>query len=250
MSNWMLRGLIFGAAMVVVRLFQGTLISVWQTQAAIISIVLLVLFLAGVVIWGLIDGREDASSNPDPDRREDLAMTWLLAGLVAGLLSGAVTWLIAVFYKALYVGGLINELTTFAAFTALVVFLGAIAGVTVGRWRVDRKGDYKPQGGTSGGDDERADTDVFAAVRSDQAAGEAAEWPQEQSSAVATAEREDYEAPTAYSHEAAGTTEAVRPAGEEETKKISWPPTSAEKTDELPAHEPATEHIEKPKADN
>ena len=62
MSNWLLRGLVFGAAMVVVRLFQGTLISVWQTQAAIISIVLLLLFLIGVVIWGLIDGREDASS--------------------------------------------------------------------------------------------------------------------------------------------------------------------------------------------
>ncbi len=171
MSNWLLRGLVFGAAMVVVRLFQGTLISVWQTQAAIISIVLLLLFLVGVVIWGLIDGREDASSHPDPDRRDDLAMTWLLAGLVAGLLSGVVTWLIAVFYKALYVGGLINELTTFAAFTALVVFLGAIAGVTVGRWRVDRKGAYKQQDGTSGGDEERADTDVFAAVRADHAPG-------------------------------------------------------------------------------
>src|ERR1700749_2113683 len=74
-------------------------------------------------------------------------MTWLLAGLVAGLLSGAVTWLISVFYKAVYVGGLINELTTFAAFTALVVFLGAISGGAIGRWRIDRKGDYKPQSG-------------------------------------------------------------------------------------------------------
>ncbi len=63
----------------------------------------------------------------------------------------------------------------------------------------------------------------------------AADWPQEQSSAVATAERgEDHEAPTAYSEEA---------AGEEETKKISWPPSAA-KTEVLPAHEPATEHIE------
>jgi len=120
MTNWMLRGVVFGAAMVVVRLFQGTLISVWQTQATLISIALLLLFIIGVVAWGVIDGREDAASNPDPDRREDLAMTWLLAGLVAGLLSGAVTWLISVFYKAIYVGGLINELTTFAAFTALV----------------------------------------------------------------------------------------------------------------------------------
>ena len=38
MTNWMLRGLVFGAAMVVVRLFQGTLISVWQTQAGLIML--------------------------------------------------------------------------------------------------------------------------------------------------------------------------------------------------------------------
>jgi hypothetical protein len=253
MTNWMLRGLVFGAAMVVVRLFQGTLISVWQTHAALISIVLLLLFIVGVVAWGLIDGREDAASNPDPDRRGDLAMTWLLAGLVAGLLSGAVTWLISIFYKAVYVGGLINELTTFAAFTALVVFLGAISGVSIGRWRIDRAGAYKPQSGAPRGEEERADTDVFAAVRSEQAAGEGAvtEWPEEQTSAVATEERE-HEAPTAYSDEAAHTTEAPAAPSEEETKKIAWPAPSAEKTETLPAHghaEPATEHIEKPKTD-
>jgi hypothetical protein len=249
----MLRGLVFGAAMVVVRLFQGTLISVWQTQAGLISIVMLLLFIVGVVAWGLIDGREDAAANPDPDRRDDLAMTWLLAGLVAGLLSGAVTWLISVFYQALYVGGLINELTTFAAFTALVVFLGAISGVAIGRWRVDRTGAYKPQGGAGGREEDRADTDVFAAVRSEQAAAEGAAWPQEQSTSVATAERE-YDSPTAYSQETEATTEAVSPAGgEEETKKIPWPPPSAANTEALPSHEhsePATEHIEKPKSDD
>jgi hypothetical protein len=211
MTNWMLRGLVFGAAMTVVRLIQGTLINVWQTQAGVISIVLLLLFLVGAVAWGFIDGREDAAANPDPDRRGDLAMTWLLAGLIAGLLSGAVTWLVSVFYKALYVGGLINELTTFAAFTALVVFLGAIGGATVGRWRVDRAGAYKPQG-TADGYEDRADTDVFAAVRSEQAAAEGAEWPHEHQTAVATAERDE-------------TTEAVSAAGsDEETKKIPGPP--------------------------
>jgi hypothetical protein len=187
MTNWMLRGLVFGAAMVVVRLFQGTLISVWQTQATLISLVLLVLFIVGVVAWGFVDGREDAAASPDPDRRGDLAMTWLLAGLVAGLLSGAVTWLIGVFYKALYVGGLINELTTFAAFTALVVFLGAISGVAVGRWRVDKTGAYHPQSGAAAGDQDRADTDVFAAVQGQAATeGAVAEWPEEQTSSVAT----------------------------------------------------------------
>ncbi len=245
MTNWMLRGLVFGAAMVVVRLFQGTLINVWQTQAAVISIVLLVLFIIGVVVWGLIDGREDAASNPDPDRREDLAMTWLLAGLIAGLLSGLVTWLVSIFYKSLYVGGLINELTTFAAFTALVVFMGAIAGVTVGRWRIDRSGNYKPQR-EGGSDEDRADTDVFAAVRSDQAATEGAEWPQEQSSAVATAERDEQETPTARSEEADHPTEAISSAqSEEKTGKLPWPPRSAEKTEASPTHESAepTEHI-------
>jgi len=226
MTNWMLRGLVFGAAMVVVRLFQGTLIDVWQTQAGLISIVLLLLFLAGVVAWGVIDGRADAAANPDPDRRSDLAMTWLLAGLVAGLLSGAVTWLISVFYTSLYVGGLINELTTFAAFTALVVFLGAISGVTVGRWRIDRAGAYKPQGG-AGDDEDRADTDVFAAVRSDQANAEGGARPEEQPSAVATAERDEYDSPTAYSEEAEEPTEAVNPAH------------SGEPTEVIPAHETA-----------
>jgi hypothetical protein len=170
MRNWMLRGLVFAAGMVVVRLFQGALINAFPTSAGLISVVLLVLFLAGAVVWGVLDGRADARANPDPDRRNDLAMVWLLAGLTAGLISGVVTWLIGTVYKGLYVGPLINELSTFAAFTALVVFLGAIAGVTLGRYLIDRKGDYAPQqrDGGHGGDATRrdADTDVFAAVRS------------------------------------------------------------------------------------
>jgi hypothetical protein len=163
MRNWILRGLVLAAAMVVVRLIQGALINAWQTQAALISVVLLLLFVIGVILWGTVDGRADARANPDPDRRGDLAMTWLLAGLVAGVLSGAVAWLIAIPYKALYTGGLINEVTTFAAFTALLVFLPGIIGVAVGRWRVDRNPPPRVPG------EERADTDVFSAVRGDEA---------------------------------------------------------------------------------
>ena len=250
MTNWMLRGLVFGAAMVVVRLFQGTLIDVWQTQAGLISIALLILFLVGVVFWGVIDGRADAAANPDPDRRSDLAMTWLLAGLAAGVLSGAVTWLIGVFYKSLYVGGLINELTVFAAFTALLVFLGGISGVTLGRYLIDRAGAYTPQRSGSGEED-RADTDVFSAVRSDEAAAaEGGAWPQEQPTAVATTEREDYGSPEAYSEEGEETTEAVSSAqSEDKTEKIPWPP-KAQTTEAIPTHETAEATEEVPtKAD-
>src|SRR5262245_60303023 len=116
MRDWILRGLVFAAGMIVVRLIQGAMINAWQEWAALISIVLLLLFIAGVAVWGLLDGRADAKANPDPDRRQDLAMTWLLAGVLAGILSGAVCWIIALVYKGLYTGGVINEVTTFAAF--------------------------------------------------------------------------------------------------------------------------------------
>jgi hypothetical protein len=191
MTNWMLRGLVYAAAMVVVRLIQGALINAWQTNAGLFSVSLLLLFIIAVAVWGVMDGRADARENPDPDRRRDLAMTWLLAGLLAGVLSGAVSWLIALFYQGLYTGGILNELTTFAAFTALCVFLPGIIGVTIGRWRVDRN---PPPPGQRGTDEERADTDVFAAVRSEDAptggaATGAAAQHEEQTGAVATAER-------------------------------------------------------------
>jgi hypothetical protein len=164
MSNWLLRGLVFAALMVIVRLLQGALINTWETKAGLISIVLVALYAVAVFVWGLVDGRADARANLDPDRRGDLAMTWLLAGLFAGIVSGVVAWLIHLFYKSLYVEGLLNEVTTFAAFTALLVFLFSIAGVSLGRWLIDRKApEFKRSG--SGNDDERADTDVFAAVR-------------------------------------------------------------------------------------
>ena len=89
MSKWLLRGLVFAALMVFVRLVQGTAINIWETKAGLISITLVVLFAIAVFVWGFIDGRADARANPDPDRRADLSMTWLLAGLFAGLVSGA-----------------------------------------------------------------------------------------------------------------------------------------------------------------
>ena len=166
MSKWLLRGLVFAAGMVIVRLLQGAMINAWETHAGLISVVLVVLFAIGVFIWGVLDGRSDARANPDPDRRADLAMTWLLAGLFAGVVSGAVTWFISLFYKALYVQALLNEITTFAAFTALLVFLCAIAGVALGHWLVDRKADQMPHLHHAGEED-RADTDVFAAVHAE-----------------------------------------------------------------------------------
>lgn len=162
MSKWLLRGVMFATAMVIVRLLQGVLINASPQNAMWFSITLVAVFTIAVFIWGYVDGGADARRNPDPDRRADLAMTWLLAGLFAGVVSGAVSWIIGLFYKSIYVEALLNELTTFAAFTALLMFLAAVAGVTLGRWLVDRKAPPVTRHDHVG--DERADTDVFAAV--------------------------------------------------------------------------------------
>ena len=187
MSKWLLRGLVFAALMVIVRLLQGAMINAWETKAGLISAILVAAFAVVVLVWGYVDGRADARNNPDPERRDDLAMTWLLAGLFAGVVSGLVAWLIGVFYKNLYVEGLINEVTTFAAFTALLVFVFAIVGVALGHWLVDRSRPEQARRRESG--DDRADTDVFAAVRDDRDydARSGAE-PEQQTSPVAVAD--------------------------------------------------------------
>lgn len=167
MRSWLLRGLIFALGMIVLRLIQGAMINQWETQAQLISIFLVVIYAIVVLVWAYIDGRADANAQPDPDRRADLSMTWLLAGLVAGIVSGAVTWLISTFYTGIYAAGLLNELTTFAAFTALLVFVMAMIGVALGRFLVDRRyGKEHPvrkHGGNGG-----PDTDVFEAVKDDE----------------------------------------------------------------------------------
>jgi hypothetical protein len=163
-------------------------------------------------------------------------MTWLLAGLVAGLLSGAVSWLIALVYTGLYTGGLINEVTTFAAFTALCVFLPGIIGVTIGRWRVDRQFEKTPEKhhGLGAKQERDSDTDVFTAVRGDDApTGEIpAAQTEARTAAVATAEREGRtetmpteESPTETiaKTEDDPKTEAIPTAGDEHTKPVGEP---------------------------
>lgn len=157
MTTWLTRGLAFAAGMVLVRLVQGTLVNASPTNAGSISLALVLLFGVGAFIWGLIDGMADARATPDPDRRREMAMPWLQAGLVAGAVSGLVTWIISLFDAAVYVDGPITEVTVFAAFTALVVFVPAVFAVSLGRWLVDRRRPpEQPQ--------HHSDSDVFDSV--------------------------------------------------------------------------------------
>ena len=164
MTTWLPRGLLFAAGMVVLRLVQGALINAYPTNAGAISLALVVLFGVAAAIWGLLDGIADARANPDPDRRRDLAMAWLMGGLVAGVASGLATWLISLVYRGVYVDSLGPELIVFPAFTCLLIFIPAIFAVAVGRWLVDRKRPPEPRRRLPG--QPRADVFEEAAARS------------------------------------------------------------------------------------
>jgi len=150
--------------MVLLRLVQGALINTYENKASMISLTLVALFAIAPLVWGFLDGRSDATDNWDPDRRRDLAMRWLSAGLFAGVVSGAVTWLISLFYENIYTDDLLNELTTFAAFTALLTFIPAVIAVALGRLSIDHGRPEMPRRRvTDEGDAE--DIDVFEAAR-------------------------------------------------------------------------------------
>ena len=244
MTSWLLRGLVLAALMVVDRLIQGPLINTFESMAVWISLGLLIVFVTVPAVgWGFIDGRRDAKANPDPDRRRDLAMRWLIAGLVAGLVSGLVSYLLRVVGVPLYTDSLFNELTSFTAFTTLVVFLAAMAGVVVGRKMLDREYAKMPVRHHGLAVESYAEHqhfhNVFDAVHGDAATAAAA-------GATATA---TLTAPTDAVQEAGGDAEAaeatteipqVTPERPEETTgEIHLPePTAesdAEKTAELPA---------------
>ena len=205
MTTWLPRGLVLAAGMVLLRLVQGTLINTYPTNAGMISLALVVLFGLAAFVWALLDGISDARANPDPDRRRDLAMRWLLAGLIAGVLSGIVVWVISLFYRNVYVEGVVLELSVFAAFTALLVFLPATLAVEVGRRLVDRTRPPQERRRVTDG----VESDVFDAVYDDEprtgpippitaaSAGVAAvdytASPADYPSAIALAERDEVE---------------------------------------------------------
>ncbi|MFV0495511.1 MAG: hypothetical protein ACK5M9_10890, partial [Mycobacterium sp.] len=69
MNKWMLRGVVFAAVMVVLRVIQGTLKDSRVLLPTVISDGLLTIFITLATLWCIADGRADASANPDPDRR-------------------------------------------------------------------------------------------------------------------------------------------------------------------------------------
>lgn len=126
MTAWLLRALVLGSLVVVLRVLLGFAMGTAPTWGTLWRAACLVLIIGAAAAWGLRDARSGGG--------EDLVVRWLGAGIVAGLGSGAVC-LVLGYVPGIELGGggVLFELTASASFILLLVFLPALAGVAYGR---------------------------------------------------------------------------------------------------------------------
>lgn len=139
MVSWLLRGVVMTVVHVLARVLLGVAIihaplhsTVWKTIA--VAVVVLI-----AVLWGGVDGIADARANPDPDDYGDLTIRWLKAGILAGLASGLISWIIGVsMFSGIGQSNLAVEVFAGGSFTALLIFVPAFIGAAAGRFLVRR----------------------------------------------------------------------------------------------------------------
>lgn len=124
---------------VVTRVALGVAVAAWPLHGSLMRWLGLAVVVLAALVWAGLDGIRDARAHPSEREEADLTMTWLKAGAVAGLLSGALCWLIgSVSDVSLGENSLFFELTSGAAFTLLLVFVPAMLAVAVGRFIAHR----------------------------------------------------------------------------------------------------------------
>ncbi|WP_330256562.1 B-4DMT family transporter [Nocardia sp. NBC_00565] len=140
MNGWVLRATALGALVVVLRAALGFAMVYWPTQGSWMRPLCLVVLVAAIVFWGVLDGRKDRQVHPDPEHGSDLTIRWLKTAIGAGLGSGAISWLLDFLPKFdLGDNGLLFELTASASFIVLLVFIPGLIGVGIGRIIADRR---------------------------------------------------------------------------------------------------------------
>ncbi|MBF6463866.1 B-4DMT family transporter [Nocardia beijingensis] len=140
MNAWLLRAVVLGALVVALRAGLGFAMVYWPTHGALMRILCLVVLVAAIVSWGVLDGRRDRIASGDAERGADLTMMWLKAAVVGGVGSGLVAWVLD-FVPGFDLGdnGLLFEVTAGAAFIILLIFVPALIGVGVGRMLAERQ---------------------------------------------------------------------------------------------------------------
>jgi hypothetical protein len=140
MNAWVLRATVLGALVVVLRAVLGFAMVYWPTHGGWMRILCLVVLIAAVAFWGVLDGRKDRVTHPDPERGSDLTIRWLKAAVAGGLGSGLVAWIVDYLpHFDLGDNGLLFELTASASFIVLLIFVPSLIGVAIGRMPAGRQ---------------------------------------------------------------------------------------------------------------
>ncbi|MEV0246467.1 B-4DMT family transporter [Nocardia sp. NPDC050712] len=140
MTGWVMRAVLLGGLVVAMRALLGFAMVYWPTQGSWLRLLCLAVLIGVVVMWGVLDGRKDREVHPDPEHGSDLTIVWLKAGVVGGLGSGLVSWLLDHLPRFdLGDNGLLFEMTAAASFIVLLIFLPALAGVGIGRMVAERR---------------------------------------------------------------------------------------------------------------
>ncbi|AVM00599.1 hypothetical protein C6V83_10280 [Gordonia iterans] len=140
MDSWLLRGLVMSVVQIAARILLGLAIIAWPVQSPIYRAVAIAVGVLVAVVWGGYDGIRDARANPDPDDYEDLTMRWLKAGLVAGLISCFVCWILGTFWlDGIGQADFWIEMIAGTSFITLLVYVPAFFGVSIGRYLVRRE---------------------------------------------------------------------------------------------------------------
>ncbi|MFC8530478.1 B-4DMT family transporter [Nocardia sp. NPDC057227] len=134
MNTWVLRAVVLGALVVFLRAVLGFAMVNWPTHGGVLRLLCLLVLLAAVVAWGVLDGRADRARIERGGEGADLTMRWLRAALAGGIGSGLVSWILDLLPRFdLGDNGLLFELTAGAAFIVLLIFVPALIGGAIGR---------------------------------------------------------------------------------------------------------------------
>lgn len=122
------------------RVLLGLAIVAWPLEATYWKTIAVAGVVLVALIWGGIDGIVDGRAHEDPDDYRDLTMVWLKAGLLTGLISAIVGWILGNWVMAgIGQNSLPIEIFAGGSFTTLLVFVPALVGAAVGRFLTRRQ---------------------------------------------------------------------------------------------------------------
>ncbi|SIR87575.1 B-4DMT family transporter [Williamsia sterculiae] len=159
MIAWLLRGLVMTGVHIAARVLLAIAVVESPLHGTAYKFFAVAVVILIALIWGGVDGILDARAHEEPDDYRDLLMRWLKAGLFTGLISAIVCYLLAQHVLAgMGDNGFFIELIAGGSFTALLVFIPAMAGVAVGRFLI-RSQRRRAQKRADRDDDDRDDRD-------------------------------------------------------------------------------------------